>query len=233
MLAGELALGGVDVEVLERRPSPGLVGTRARGFHARTVEIFDQRGLADRFLAAGQTVPAMRFADTALDVAALPSRHPYTLGLGQSEIERILTGWVEELGVPVRRGTEATGFVQDHIGVDVHVADGEPIRSSYVVGADGGRSVIRRAAGIEMVGAQATRSYLIGEVEVAQETPTGIQRDDVGIHAFSPPEASGAVGFVVTEPRLGPTAEPTLADLRAALTAAYGTDFGVHDPRSG
>ncbi len=231
MLAGELALGGVNVEILERRPSPDLVGTRARGFHSRTVEIFDQRGLADRFLAAGQTVPAMRFADTALDVAALPSRHPHTLGLGQGEIERILTGWVEELGVPIRRGTEATGFVQDASGVDIHVADAEPIRAAYVVGADGGRSVIRRAAGIEMLGAEATRSYLIGEVEVTEETPTGIRLDDVGIHAMSPAEASGAVGFVVTEPRLGPAADPTLADLRAALTVAYGTDFGVHDPR--
>ena len=100
MLAGELALAGIDVEVLERRTTAELVGTRARGFHARTIEIFDQRGIADRFLDAGQTVQGLRFGDSALDISSFPSRHAYTLGLGQSSIEQILLGWVEELGVP-------------------------------------------------------------------------------------------------------------------------------------
>src|SRR5688572_25126426 len=117
MLAGELALAGVDVVVLERRPTPDLVGTRARGVHARTIEIFDQRGIADRFLEAGWTVQVLSFADTALDVAGLPSRHPYTLALSQSHIERILRGWVEELGAPIHLGLEVTGFAQDDAGV--------------------------------------------------------------------------------------------------------------------
>ena len=231
MLAGELALAGVDVVILERRSTPDLVGSRARGFHSRTIEIFDQRGIVDRFLAEGRTAQALSFGSTSLDAGTLPSRHPYTLGLGQSHIERILLGWVEELGVPVRRGLEVAGFVQDDAGVDVHVAEGEPLRTAYLVGADGGRSVIRTVADIDFVGAKATRSHLIAEVEVTEETPTGLRLDDVGIHAMNVMEDGRTVGMVVTEQQLGPATEPTLAELCEALTAVYGTDFGAHDPR--
>jgi 3-(3-hydroxy-phenyl)propionate hydroxylase len=231
MLAGELALAGIDVGILERRSTPGLVGTRARGFHSRTIEILDQRGIADRFLSEGRTAQALSFGSTPLDVGALPTRHPYTLGLGQSHIERILRDWVEELGVPVRLGVEVTGFTQDDAGVDVHLAQGAPIRTDYLVGADGGGSVVRKTAGIDFVGAEATRSHLIAEVEVTEETPGGIRLDGVGIHAMSVMEDGRTVGMVVTEQRLGPDTAPTLADLRAALRAVYGTDFGAHDPR--
>ncbi len=230
MLAGELALAGVEVVVLERRATPELVGTRARGFHSRTIEILDQRGIVDRFLAEGRTVQALSFGSTSLDVGGFPSRHPYTLGLGQSSIERILLGWVEELGVPVRHGLEVTGFDQDETGVDVHLAGGEPLRTAYLVGADGGRSVVRTAAGIDFPGAEATRSHLIAEVEVTEETPAGIRLDDVGIHAMNMLEDGRTVGVVVTEQQLATASEPTLADLREALSAVYGTDFGVHDP---
>jgi 3-(3-hydroxy-phenyl)propionate hydroxylase len=231
MLAGELALAGVDVAVLESRPRPELVGSRARGFHARTIEILDQRGIVDRFLAEGRTAQALRFGDTSLDVSGFPSRHPYTLGLGQSHVERILLGWVEELGVPVHRGVEVTTLAQDEAGVDVHLTGGGPLRAAYLVGADGGRSMVRTAVGIEMVGAEATRSHLIAEVEVTEEAPTGIRLDDVGIHAVNVMEDGRSVGLVVTEQRLGPSGEPTLADLSGALRAVYGTDFGAHDPR--
>ena len=229
MVAGELALAGVDVEILERRSTPDLVGTRARGFHSRTIEIFDQRGIADRFLAEGRTVQAMSFAGTPLEVADLPTRHPYTLGLSQSHIERILRGWVDELGVPIRRGLEVTGFTQDDVGVEVHLAQGDSVRTAYLIGADGGRSVVRRAAGIEFVGAEATRSHLIAEVEVTEETPTGIRYDDVGIHGINVMDDGRTVGIVVTEQQVGPATEPTLADLSDALRAVYGTDFGIHD----
>jgi len=230
MLAGELALAGVDVVILERRSTPDLVGTRARGFHSRTIEIFDQRGIADRFLAEGRTVQVLSFANTALEVASLPSRHPYTLGLSQSHIERILRGWVEELKVPIHRGLEVIGFAQDDAGVDVHLAGGEVRRTAHLVGADGGRSVIRRAAGIDFVGAEATRSHLIAEVEVTEEPPTGIRHDDVGIHGINVLEDGRTVGIVVTEQEVGPATEPTVAELSEALKAVYGTDFGLHDP---
>ncbi|MBC9820379.1 FAD-dependent monooxygenase [Terrabacter sp. MAHUQ-38] len=230
MLAGELALAGVDVVVLERRSTPDLIGTRARGFHSRTLEIFDQRGIADRFLVAGRTSQALSFANTALEVASLPTRHPYTLGLSQSHIERILRGWVEELEVPIHRGVEVIGFAQDDAGVDLHLAEGEARRTAYVVGADGGRSVIRKTAGIEFVGARATRSHLIAEVEVTEQPPTGIRHDDVGIHGINVMDDGRTAGIVVTEPQIGAATEPTLTDLSRALTAVYGTDFGIHDP---
>ena len=124
MLAGELALAGVEVAVVERRSTSELQGSRAGGFHSRTIEVLDQRGIADRFLAEGEVVQAAGFAGTSLDLSEFPSRHPYTLGLFQNHIERILLGWVEELGVPIRRGLEVTGFTQDVAGVDLHLAEG-------------------------------------------------------------------------------------------------------------
>jgi len=229
VLACELALAGLDVVLLERRPTPELAGTRARGFHSRTLEIFDQRGLAERFLAAGRTAQVMSFAGTPLDVAALPTRHPYTLALSQTGVEDVLRGWVEELGLPVRHGVEVVGIDQDHTGVDVVLAQGDPLRARYVVGADGGRSTVRRAAGIELVGAEATRSHLIAEAVLTDEAPTGLRQDAIGIHGINPVGDGGTVGIVVTEAAVGPATEPTLSDLSAALTLVYGTDFGVHD----
>ena len=132
--------------------------------------------------------------------------------------------------MPIHHGLEATGFAQDDAGVDVHLAEGDPLRTAYLVGADGGRSVIRKAAGIEFVGAEATRSHLIAEVQATEEPPTGIRHDDVGIHGINVMEDGRTVGIVVTERQVGPATEPTLADLSAALTAVYGTDFGIHDP---
>lgn len=204
-----------------------MVGTRARGVHARTIEILDQRGIADRFLAEGQTVQRMSFADIALDIAALPTRHPYTLGLSQTHLERILRGWVVELQVPIRYGAEVTGFDQDDDGVDVRLGDGSDLRAAYLVGADGGRSVIRKTAGIDFPGAAATRSYLIGEGEVAKQPPAEIRQDDIGIHGLNPLDAERLVGFIVTEREVGPAGEATAADLSAALNAVYGTDFGI------
>ncbi len=145
-LAGELALAGVDVAIIERRPTPALAGSRAGGFHSRTLEILDQRGIADRFLAEGQIAQTSRFGNTTLDISDFPTRHPYGLGLWQNHIERILLGWVEELSVPIHRGVEVTGFAQDEHGVDVHLAGRESLRSRYLVGAEGGRSVIRKSS---------------------------------------------------------------------------------------
>jgi 3-(3-hydroxy-phenyl)propionate hydroxylase len=231
MLAGELALAGVDVAIVERRPTPELVGSRALGFHSRTIEILDQRGIADRFLTEGQLAQTTGFANTTLDISDFPSRHPYGLGLRQKHIERILLGWVEELGVPVHRGVEVTGFGQDADGAETHVAaGGETFRARYLVGADGGRSVIRKAADIEFVGADATRSHLIAEVEVTEEIPAGVRHDAIGIHALNLMDNGRTVGVVVTEKQVGPVTEPTLADLGEALRVVFGTDFGAHSP---
>jgi len=229
MLAGELRLAGVDAVVLERRESPDLAGSRGGGFHARTIELLDQRGIADRFLAEGRTLQAATFGGTMLDLSGLPTRHPYTLALFQNHIERLLLGWVEELGVPIRRSAEVTGVVPDDEGVDVRLASGEPLRARYVVGADGGRSVVRREAGIAFVGPDATRSTLIAEVEVTEELPPTGKVDERGVHGLHP-MGDGTVRVVVTEAGLGPSTEPTLEDLRRGLTEVFGTDFGVHSP---
>ena len=230
MLAGELALAGGDVAIVERRASQDLVGSRAGGLHSRTIEVLDQRGIADRFLAQGQVAQVAGFAWIPLDISDFPTRHPYGLALWQNHIERILAGWVGELAVPIYRGRDVTGFAQDDTGVDVELSDGQSLRAGYLVGCDGGRSLIRKAAGIEFPGWDPTISNLIAEVEMAEEPQWGIRRDALGIHGLSRLEDGGPVRVMVTEQQLGRTGEPTLRDLSAALIAVYGTDYGIHSP---
>src|SRR5918998_1481303 len=230
MLAGELALAGVDVAIVERRASQDLAGSRAGGLHSRPIEVLDQRGIADRFLSQGQVAQVAGFAWIPLDIGDFPTRHNYGLGLWQNRIERILAGWVGELGVPIYRGREVTGFAQDDTGVDVEVSDGQSLRAEYLVGCDGGRSLVRKAAGIEFPGWDSSTSNLIAEVEMAEEPAWGIRRDDKGIHGLSRLEDGGPVRVMVTEQRLGRTGEPTLRDLSEALIAVYGTDYGILSP---
>ena len=242
MLAGELALAGVDVAIVERRASQDLPGSRAGGLHSRAIEIMDQRGIADRFLSEGQVANVGQFAGVPLDISDFPTRHPYSLGLWQKHIERILAGWVGELPVTIYREREVTGFAQDDTGVDVEVSDGQSLRAQYLVGADGGRSLVRKAAGIEFPGWDPTTSSLIAEVELAEEPPGwGIRHDDKGMHALGRVEYeirdgevvyadSGPVGVMITEEHVGSSTEPTLSDLSEALIGVYGTDYGVHSP---
>lgn len=230
MLAGELALAGVDVAIVERRASPELIGSRAGGLHSRTIEVLDQRGIADRFLSQGQVAQVVRFHMIPLDISDFPTRHNYGLALRQNHIERILAEWVGELAVPVYRGREVTGFAQDDTGVDVALSDGQALRAEYLVGCDGGRSLIRKAAGIEFPGWDPTTSWLIAEVEMAEEPKWGFHRDALGIHALRRLENGGPVGIVLTERQIGPAGKPTLRDLSEALIAVYGTDYGIHSP---
>lgn len=229
MLAGELALAGVDVLVLERRTTPTLVGTRARGFHARTVELLDQRGLADRFLEVGRPFAVSSFADVPLPVADLPTRHPYTLAIEQAEVERLLREWVEGLGVPVRWGVEVAGVEQDEDGATLRLAGGGEERAAYVVAADGGRSTVRDAVGLALVGTDPTRSNLIADARVDDDAPRGMRRDALGIHAIGPVGAGGLSGVVVTEAAVGPATPATPDELRAAVVAVWGGDLGLRD----
>src|SRR5213595_1997817 len=231
MLAGELALAGVDVAIVERRASQELAGSRAGGLHARTIEVLDQRGIADRFLSEGQVAQVAAFAGTPLDISNFPSRHPYGLALLQSKFERILAGWVGELQVPLHRERDVTGFVQDATGVYVELSDGTALRADYLVGCDGGRSVVRKAAGIEFPGWEPTTSTLIAEVQLAEEPKWGVHDNALGRHAFSRLEG-GLVGVLVTEEHVNPASDATLGELRQALTAVWGTDYGVHSPAS-
>ncbi len=230
MLAGELALAGVDVVVVERRVDQELAGLRAGGLHSRTIEVLDQRGIADRFLAEGQVMQVQGFALIPLDISDFPTRHNYGLALWQNQIERILAGWVSELAVPILRGRDVTGFAQHDAGVDVDLSDGQTLRAEYLVGCDGGASLIRKAAGIEFPGWDPTTSYLIAEVEMAEEPEFGVRRVGAGIHGLSRLEDGGPVRFLSSEPEVGRTREPGLADVREALITLYGTDFGVHSP---
>ena len=241
MLAGELALAGVDVAIVERRASQELAGSRAGGLHSRTIEVLDQRGIADRFLSEGQVAQVAAFAGTRLDISDFPTRHPYGLGLWQNHIERIQAGWAAELEVPIHREREVTGFAQDATGVDVELSDGTSLRAEYLVGCDGGRSLVRRAAGIEFPGWDPTTSNLIAEVELAEEPEWGIHRGALGVHSFGRVDYdvrdgevvymdSGPVRVMVSEQHVGATTEPTLRDLSEALIAACGTDYGVHSP---
>jgi 2-polyprenyl-6-methoxyphenol hydroxylase-like FAD-dependent oxidoreductase len=194
MLAGELALAGVDAAIVERRASQDLAGSRAGGLHSRTIEI-----LAN------------------------------------------MAGWVAELAVTIYRGREVTGFAQDHTGVDVDLSGGQSLRAEYLVGCDGGRSLVCKAAGIEFPGWDPTTSSLIARVEMAEKPEWGIHRNAFGIHSFGKMEYEirdgevvylerGPVGVMVTEQHVGPATEPTLRDLSEALIAVCGTDYGIHSP---
>jgi 3-(3-hydroxy-phenyl)propionate hydroxylase len=230
MLAGELALAGIDVAIVERRASQELTGSRAGGLHARTIEILDQRGIAERFLSQGKVAQVAGFSMIPLDISDFPTRHPYGLGLWQNRIERILAGWVDELGVPIHHGCEVTGLAQDEAGVDVELSDGRSARAGYLVGCDGGRSLVRKAADIEFSGWDPTTSSLIAEVELTEEPEWGIRRDAIGMHGLSRLEDGGPVRVMATERQVGPSTDPTLRDLSKALIAVYGTDYGIHSP---
>ena len=248
MLAGELALAGIDVAIVERRATQDLAGSRARGIHTRTLEVLDQRGIAERFISQGQLHKFVHF-HIPLDISDLPSRHNYSLGLGQQQIERTLADWVSELRVPIYRAREVIGFKQDDAGVDIELSDSshephrlqvdsrslstdEPtsLRAQYLVGCDGGRSLIRKTAGIEFPGWDATTSWLIAEAEMSQEPSLGFRHDAIGIHAIGKLDDGKRVGLVLAEAQIGADSEPTLNDVSEALIAVYGTDFGIHNP---
>lgn len=241
MLAAELALAGVDAVVVERRSSQALVGSRAGGLHSRTIEILDMRGVADRFLDAGQVAQVGGFAGIPLDISDFPTRHPYGLALWQNRIEELLAEWVRELGVRTLYATEVTAFKEDESGVHVSLSTGSTLRAQLLAGCDGGRSLVRRAAGIGFPGFDATVSHVLAEVEMTDKPEIGMRRNDRGMYGLSRVDyeirdgkvvfsETGPVRVMLTEEGTGRTEAPTLAELSAALIELYGTDFGVHSP---
>ena len=230
MLAAELALAEIDVVVVERRADQEIDGSRAGGLHSRTIEVLDQRGVAERFLSEGQVMQVQGFAQTPLDISDFPTRHNYGLALWQSHIERILAGWVEELGVPVLRSREVVGLTQDDCAVDVVLSGDASLRAQYLVGCDGGRSVVRKAAGIAFPGWDPSTRWLIAEVEMDDEPEIGMRPEGGGIGPVDRSGGGGPYRVVFEQPPDEDTGHPTLQDLRDALVAAYGTDFRVHSP---
>lgn len=228
MLGAELKLAGVDALIIEKRVERERVQPGALGLHARTIELFDQRGIADRFLAQGTTAQVVGFAGVRLDISDFPTRHPYGLSLVQKQSERILLDWAEELGVTIIRGREIVDFAEDASGISVRLDDGSSLRGQYLVGCDGGRSFVRKAAGIAFPGSDPTISHLLAEAEITASVEFGLRRDAIGTQVLSP-APNGKVGIMVTEAIIG-SGQPTLETLGSALVAHYGTDLGAHNP---
>jgi 2-polyprenyl-6-methoxyphenol hydroxylase-like FAD-dependent oxidoreductase len=230
MLAAELALAKVDVAVVERRLGQELEGSRAGGLHARTLELLDQRGVVERFLAAGKAMQVAGFGGTPLDISDFPTRHNYGLALSQEKFERVLAAWVAELPVTQYRGVEMAGCDADDAGVALTLADGRTLRGKYLAGCDGGRSRVRKSAGIAFAGWDASLSYLIAECQFTAETPKGIHRSDKGVYGIGPIDDGPFLRAVLVESEVR-HGTPSLDDLRAALVSFFGSDFGVHGVR--
>jgi 3-(3-hydroxy-phenyl)propionate hydroxylase len=227
MLAGELALAGVDVVIVEPRATQDVDGSRAGGLHSRTLEVLDQRGIADRFVAEGETYPRVGYGGVSMDISDFPTRHNYVLGLWQPHIERILAGWVEELRVPILRTRAVAGFVTSDSQVDIELSDGSTLTAQYLVGCDGGRSLVRKTAGIDFPGLAASTSWIRAEVEMDEEPEFGFRRDSLGQHAIGRRKEGEPIGIVLTERSVDHAGAPTMEELREALIRIYGTDFGL------
>ncbi|MFE9633425.1 monooxygenase [Streptomyces sp. NPDC006463] len=237
MLAGELALAGVRTWIVERRSEPQQQ-SRALTLHPRSVEVLDQRGLADRFLALGRTMPGWHFAalDTKLDFAALDSRHGYTLFLAQARTEAVLEERARELGVEILRGHETVDVRQgaDGVEVDVRVAGNrQTMRSRYVVGCDGARSAVRTAAGIGFPGTGETLTGMLGDFGVVSADSGTLElARAAGVLVVG--LGGGLTRFVLIPPQRMrvPSSEPVSMDeFRTALKDACGSDCGIGEPR--
>jgi 2-polyprenyl-6-methoxyphenol hydroxylase-like FAD-dependent oxidoreductase len=236
-LATELRRGGIDVLLLEQRAHRGQDGSRAAGMQPRTMEMIDQRGVVDRFVAAGPQARLGNFAGIVLDYSTLSSRFPYALNIMQADTEQVLEDIATELGIAVQWSTTVTGFRPDDTGVDVVVDTPHgttALRGSYLVACDGGRSAIRKLAGVGFPGTDATMACLIGDVELDDPPARPLfldrrERGSVTALQFRP----GWYRLVTSEPQraAGPQDPVTLEELRASLIRVAGTDFGMHSPR--
>ncbi|WP_184988870.1 rifampin monooxygenase [Sphaerisporangium rubeum] len=238
MLAAELRLHGVHVLVLEKDLEPAKY-VRSLGLHVRSIEVMDQRGLLDRFLAVGKRHPlGSIFAGlTKPSPGGLDTAHGYILGIPQPVTERLLTEHAVEAGAEIRRGSELTGLTQDDDGVTAELADGTRLRCRYLVGCDGGRSTVRKLLGVPFPGEPSTADTLLGEMELTAPLETiaavGAEVRKTQFRFGAMPLGDGVYRVLVpaesvAEDRAVP---PTLEEFRQQLRAYGGTDFGAHSPR--
>jgi 2-polyprenyl-6-methoxyphenol hydroxylase-like FAD-dependent oxidoreductase len=238
MLAGELRLHGVHALVLEKEAEPTRV-VRALGLHVRSIEVMDQRGLLERFLAHGQQYPVGGFF-AGIDKPSpdrLDTAHGYVLGIRQPVTDRLLAERAAELGAEIRRGCELVGLSQDEEGVTAELADGTQLRSRWLVGCDGGRSTVRKLLGVGFPGEPARVEWLRGEMEVT--TPpeelaavvAEVRKTHKGFGVG--PAGNGLYGVVVPAEEVAEehSVPPTLEEFKQQLRVYAGTDFGVHSPR--
>ncbi|MGW0762115.1 rifampin monooxygenase [Streptomyces sp. NPDC002814] len=238
MLAGELRLHGVHVVVLEKDVEPTPI-VRSLGLHARSIEVMDQRGLLDRFLALGQQYPVGGYFAGIKKPAPerLDTSHPYVLGIPQTTTDRLLAERATELGAEVRRGCTLAGLSQDEQGVSAELADGTRLHSRYVVGCDGGRSTVRKLLGVGFPGEPSRVETLLGEMKLTAEPETltavmaKVRKTEKRFGAMPLGDGVYRVGVPaegVAEDRSVP---PTLEEFKRQLRVIAGTDFGVHSPR--
>ena len=237
MLASELRLHSVQVLVLEKATEPTRL-VRSLGLHARSIEVMDQRGLLERFLALGQQYPVGGFAGIAKPPPErLDTAHAYILGIPQTTTDRLLTEHAGDLGVEIRRGVELVGLSQDDDAVTAELADGTQLRSRYLVGCDGGRSTVRRLLGVGFPGEPATTEWLLGEMEVsvpAEELAAVVAEVRESQKGFGAgPLEDGVYRVVVPAEGVADdrSVPPTLEEVKHQLRVFAGTDFGVHSPR--
>ncbi|MGW0593950.1 rifampin monooxygenase [Streptosporangium sp. NPDC002607] len=238
MLAGELRLHGVHVLVLEKEAEPARY-VRSLGLHVRSIEVMDQRGLLERFLAHGKKYPVGGFfaGITKPSPDRLDTTHPYVLGIPQTTTDRLLADHAAEVGAEIRRGCELVGLSQDEHGVTVELADGTQLRSRYLVGCDGGRSTVRKLLGVDFPGEPARVETLLGEMELTED-PAALAAIVAEVRKTQLRFGAGPLGdgvYRVVVPAEGVaedrTVPPTLEEFKQQLRAFAGTDFGVHSPR--
>ncbi|MFJ9639579.1 rifampin monooxygenase [Streptomyces sp. NPDC101178] len=238
MLACELRLAGVRTVVLEKLAEPTRE-SRGRGLHVRSVEVMDQRGLLDRFLAESEKFQVGGFFGGIQKPwpDRLDTAHPYGLSTLQPVTERLLRERAIELGAEIRRGCEVVAVSQDGDGVTVGTADGTRLRSRYLVGCDGGRSVVRKEVGIAFPGEPATVETLLGDMEMTEEPEVvaavvaEVRRTQLRFGTI--PNGDGTHRVIVPAERVSEerAGAPSLEEFTKRLRAVAGTDFGVHSPR--
>ncbi|MEV0604410.1 FAD-dependent monooxygenase [Streptomyces sp. NPDC050315] len=235
MLAGELRLAGVDVIVLERLPER-TGESRGLGFTARTMEIFDQRGLLPRF-GDIETSNVGHFGGLPVDFGVLEGAHQAAKTIPQSQTEAVLEAWVGELGTDLRRGHELVSFLDkgDAVEVTVRTPDGstQTLRTGYLVGCDGGRSTVRKAAGFDFPGTASTLEMFLADVKGLDLDPRMIGETFDGGMVMVGPLPGGITRLILCERGTPPqrrTSAPSYEEIVAGWKRVTGQDISHGEP---